>query len=102
MRGEGAKVSERGTWARERGIIAGAWRGKSGVRSEERQVPRRRKRTSKESLSRRSRRNHERISGCKAIQDDLQSLGFWPNLKSERRLEDEEPTYKMAEQNESG
>ena len=38
---------------------------------------------------------------AKALQDDLQSLGFIPSLakrKMERRLEDEEPARKMTEQ----
>ena len=36
----------------------------------------------------------------KALQEDLQSLGFTPQLaklKWERRLEDEEPAHKMKE-----
>ena len=32
------------------------------------------------SLSRGSRRKHERVSGCKTLQNDLQSLGFTPSL----------------------
>ena len=47
------------------GIRAGAWRGKDGLHSEERQVPRRRGRESKKSLSRGSRRKYERVSGRK-------------------------------------
>ena len=51
---------------RERVIRARAWRGKGGLHSEERQVPRKRGRTSKRSLLRRSRRKHEWVSGCKS------------------------------------
>ena len=39
--------------------------GKSGLHSEEKQVPRRKGRAGKKSLLR-SRRNHERMSGCKS------------------------------------
>ena len=51
---------------REREIKAGAWRGKGRLHSEGRQVPRRKGRVSKESLPRRSRRKHERVSGRKS------------------------------------
>ena len=47
---------------RERGIRAGAWRGKGKLHSEERQVPRKRGRASKKNLPRRSRKKHERVS----------------------------------------
>ena len=41
----------------------------------------------------------------KALQNDLQSLGFTPsleNLKWERRLGDEEPAHKITDRKESG
>ena len=62
--GEEVKVSESRTLARERGIGATAERKGWTERrwSEERQVARRRGRTSKESLPRGSRRKHERVS----------------------------------------
>ena len=50
----------------ERGIRAGAWSGKDGIHSEQRQIPRRKGRTSKKSLPRTSRRKHERVSGHKS------------------------------------
>ena len=37
-------------------------------------------RESKKSLPRGDRRKHERVSGRKSSQDDLQSLGFTPSL----------------------
>ena len=46
------------------GIKAGAWKRKKEPHSEESQVLRTRGRASKESLSRTSRRKHERLSGC--------------------------------------
>ena len=36
---------------------------------------------------------------AKAFQEDMQSLGFTPNLKWERRLGDEGPAYKITESN---
>ena len=51
--------------ARERGIRAEARRGKDGLCSEGRQVPRRKGRARKESLFR-SRRKHERVSERKS------------------------------------
>ena len=63
---EKVKVSESLTLTREKGIKAGVWRGKDGIHSEGRQVPRRRGRASKESLSCGSRRKHERVSGRKS------------------------------------
>ena len=50
-----------------KGIRAGAWRGKSELYTEGRQVPRRRGRASKESLPRRSSRKHKRVSGHKSF-----------------------------------
>ena len=58
MRGERVKVGKNCTLARERGIKARAWRGKSGLHSEGR--------ASKKSLPRRSRRRYERVSGHKS------------------------------------
>ena len=59
------KVSKRCTLARERRIGALARRGKGGLHNEGRQVSRRGK-ASKENLSRRSRKKHERVSGFKS------------------------------------
>ena len=59
IRWERVKVGESRTFARERGIRTGAWRGKGGLHSEGRQVPRKRLRASKNSLSRGSRRKHK-------------------------------------------
>ena len=51
---------------RERNFRARAWRGKSGVLSEGRQIPRMKGRTSKESLPRRCRWKHKRVSERKS------------------------------------
>ena len=66
--GERVKVGESHTLVRQRekGIKARAWRGKGGLHGEQRQIPRKKDRASKKSLSKRSRRNHERVSGCKS------------------------------------
>ena len=80
MRAERVKMGESRTLARVRGIRARAWRGKNGLHGERRQIPMRIGRASKESLLRTSRRKHERVSGPKALQDDLQSLNFTPSL----------------------
>ena len=61
------KVSESPILPRNRNIRVGAWRGKGGFHSEEKQVPRRRGKASKESLPRGGRRKHERMSGCKSF-----------------------------------
>ena len=66
--------------AREKGITARSWRGKGGLHRERRQIPRRKGRASKKSLPRTKRRKHERVRDAKALQDDLQSLGFTPSL----------------------
>ena len=66
VREEKAKVNESRTLARKRGIKAGAWRGESGLHGEGRQIPRRRLRASKKSLSKRCRWKHERVSGRKS------------------------------------
>ena len=50
VRRERVKVSKSRTLAREREIRARAWRGEDGLQSEGRQIPRRKKRKSKESL----------------------------------------------------
>ena len=86
-------MSESCTLARKMGIGGGAWRGKGGLTSEEKQVQRR-GRESKKNLRRRSRRKHEPVSGCK----NTQSL---TNIKLERRLGDEGPVRKMTERNTS-
>ena len=64
--GERVKVGESRTLARGRGIRAKAWREKGGLHRERRQIPRRKGRASKESLPRRGRRKHERVSGRKS------------------------------------
>ena len=48
------------------GIRARAWSGKGGLHSEGRQIPKRKRRSCKKSLPRRSRRKHEQVSGCKS------------------------------------
>ena len=58
-------MSESCTLAREKRVIAGARREKVWLYSERRQVPRRRGKSSKENLPRKSRRKHNRVSGCK-------------------------------------
>ena len=68
------------TLAKESGIRARAWSGKGRLHSEERKIPRRKGRVSKKSLPMRSERRYVRVSGRKALQDDLQSLGFTPDL----------------------
>ena len=65
-KGERVEVGESRTLARERGIGARAWRGKGGLHSEGRQIPRRTGRASNKSLPKRSRRKHERVSGRKS------------------------------------
>ena len=73
-------MSDSRTVARKRRIREGAWREKAGLHSKGRQVPRKVRRASKESLPRRSRSKHEQVSGRKGLQEDLESLGFTPNL----------------------
>ena len=73
-------MGETRTLVRERRIRARAWSGKGGLHRERRQISRRKGRASKKSLPRTSRRKHERVSGRKALQDDLQSLGLTPSL----------------------
>ena len=80
MRRERVKVGESRTLARVRGIRARAWRGKGELDRERGKIPRRIGRASNKSLPRTSRRKHERVSGRKSSQDDLQSLGFTPSL----------------------
>ena len=67
-------------WARESRIIAGAWRGKGGLHSEGRQIPRRAGWASNKSLPRTSRRKHERVSGRKGSPG--RSAESWPHSKS--------------------
>ena len=59
-------MSENRTLMREREVRARAWRGKGGLHGERRVVPRRTGRASKKSLSRGSRRKHERVSRRKS------------------------------------
>ena len=80
MREKKVKVSESRTLAREMGIRARAWRGEGGLLSEGRRVPRRRGRASNKSLSRGSRRKHERVSGRKSSPG--RSAEFWFYSKS--------------------
>ena len=82
MIGDKVEVSDSRTLSRKSNIRARAWRGKGGLDSEGRQIPRIKGRASKKSLPRRtSRRKHERMSGHKKpLQEDLQSLGFTPSL----------------------
>ena len=63
---DGVKVGESRTLASERGIRARAWRGKGALYRERRQIPTRKGKTSKKSLSKTSRRKHERVSGRKS------------------------------------
>ena len=67
-------------WAREKGIRARAWSGKGGLHGECRQIPRRKWRPSKKSLSRRSSMKHERVSGCKSAPG--RSAESWFHSKS--------------------
>ena len=64
--GERVKVGESRTLARERGIRARAWRGKGGLHSEGRQIPKRKGRACKKSIPKRSRRKHEQVSERKS------------------------------------
>ena len=66
MREEEFKVGKSRTLARERGIIAGAWRRKGRPHSERMQIPSRKGRASNKSLPRRSRRKHKQVSGHKS------------------------------------
>ena len=66
MMGERVNVGESRSLARERGIRARAWSGKGGLHREGRLIPRRKGRASKKSLSRKSRKKHERVSGHKS------------------------------------
>ena len=59
-------MSEIRTLAREEGIRAGVGGRKDKLTSKRRLVPRRRRRASKKGLPKRSRRKHERVSGCKS------------------------------------
>ena len=66
--------------ASERGIRARVWGGKSGLYCGGRQVPRRRGRAGKKSLPRQVEGNMSGWVDAKALQEDLQSLGFTPRL----------------------
>ena len=76
---ERVKMSESQTLARER-IEAGAWEEKDGFHSKGRNVPYRRERESKSSVSERSRRKHERVSGRKSSPGNSRGSCF--NFKS--------------------
>ena len=78
--GERVKVGKSCTLARERKIRARAWRGKGGLHCEGRQIPRGKGRASKKSLPRRSRKKHERVSGCKSFPG--RSADSWFHSKS--------------------
>ena len=80
MKGERVKVGESRTLARERGIRARAWRGKSVLHREQRQISRRKGKASKRSLPRTSRRKHERVSGLKSSPG--RSAESWHHSKS--------------------
>ena len=85
---------------REREIRAEAWKGKSGLHSEGRQVTSRKGRASKKSLPKGGRGMHEWVSGRKSSPGRsavLVSLQVWANLKWKKRLGDEEPAHKMKE-----
>ena len=64
--GERVKMNESRTLARVRGMRARAWSGKGGLHRERRQIPRRTGRANNKSLSRTSRRKHERVSRHKS------------------------------------
>ena len=88
------------------GIRAGTWRGKGGLHSEGRQIPRKNGRASKKSVFRGSRRKHELCEWTQKLSRTicrvLVSLQVWPNLKLKRKFGDKEPAHKMTERNESG
>ena len=73
-------MGESHTLARKRGIRARAWRGKDGLHSEQGQIPRRIGRASKESLPRKSRKKHERVSRQKSSLGRFAESGFTPSL----------------------
>ena len=58
----------------------GAWRGKGGLHSERRQIPKRKGRASKENLLRESRRKHERVSGRKSSPGRSAESYFTPSV----------------------
>ena len=64
----------------KRGIGAGAWRGKGGLHSAQKQFPRKIGRTRKENLSRANGKKHEPVRGCKIFEYVSQSFGFNPSL----------------------
>ena len=66
MREKRVELGESCTLAKEREIRVGAWSGKGGLHHERRQISRRKGRERKKSLSRRSRRKHEQVSGRKS------------------------------------
>ena len=78
MRGERVKMGESRTLARVRGTRAKAWSGKSGLQSEQGQIPRRAGRASKKSLPRTSR--WKQMSGHKSF--PRQSAESWFHSKS--------------------
>ena len=78
--GRESRLARAAPWRERGGIRAGAWSGKGGLHGEGRQIPRKKERTSKKSLPRRSRRKHERVSGHKSSSG--RSTEFWPHSKS--------------------
>ena len=74
---ERVKMSEGHTLARDRRIRAEAWRGKRGLHSKGRQVPRRRRwRASNKSFPRTGIRKHERMSECKSSPERSEESWF--------------------------
>ena len=80
MRDKRVKVGESPTFARERGISAGACKGKDGLHSEGKQIPKRKGRASNKSLPRRGRKSYGRVSGRKSSPG--QSAESWFHSKS--------------------
>ena len=80
MRGERVQVGEGRILVRKRGIRARAWSGKGGLHHEGRQIPSKKGRASNKSLSRTSRRKHERVSGRKSSSG--RSAESWFHSKS--------------------
>ena len=82
MREEKLKMGESRTLARDREIGARAWRGKGRPDDAGRQIPRRKGRASNKSLTRTSRRKHERVSGRKSSPG--RSGEFWFHFWSDQ------------------
>ena len=80
MRGERVKMGESRTLAREKGDQSESMERKGGLHREQRQIPRRTGRASKKSLSKGSRRKHERVSERKSSPG--RSAESWFHCKS--------------------